>query len=144
MLVFVMIFSTSVIAYASDKTAPYGNIELEDAYSRIVTYANEAKMKYANVSKDTLKQYGAVSENTAREMAEGVAKANNADVAAGISGIAGPTGGTEDKPVGMVCFGFYIDGKVFSDTKHFGNIGRNNVRDESVEYVLDVLIKELS
>ena len=89
-------------------------------------------------------QYGAVSENTAREMAEGVAKANNADVAAGISGIAGPTGGTEDKPVGMVCFGFYIDGKVFSDTKHFGNIGRNNVRDESVEYVLDVLIKELS
>lgn len=79
----------------------------------IVTYANEAKMKYANVSKDTLKQYGAVSENTAREMAEGVAKANNADVAAGISGIAGPTGGTEDKPVGMVCFGFYIDGKVF-------------------------------
>ena len=99
----------------------------------IVTYANEAKMKYANVSKDTLKQYG-----------EGVAKANNADVAAGISGIAGPTGGTEDKPVGMVCFGFYIDGKVFSDTKHFGNIGRNNVRDESVEYVLDVLIKELS
>ena len=98
----------------------------------------------ANVSKDTLKQYGAVSENTAREMAEGVAKANNADVAAGISGIAGPTGGTEDKPVGMVCFGFYIDGKVFSDTKHFGNIGRNNVRDESVEYVLDVLIKELS
>ena len=56
----------------------------------IVTYANEAKMKYANVSKDTLKQYGAVSENTAREMAEGVAKANNADVAAGISGIAGP------------------------------------------------------
>ena len=110
----------------------------------IVTYANEAKMKYANVSKDTMKQYGAVSENTAREMAEGVAKANNADVAAGISGIAGPTGGTEDKPVGMVCFGFYIDGKVFSDTKHFGNIGRNNVRDESVEYVLDVLIKELS
>ena len=131
----------------------------------IVTYANEAKMKYANVSKDTLKQYGAVSENTAREMAEGVAKANNADVAAGISGIAGPTGGTEDKPVGMVCFGFYIDGKVFSDTKHFGNIGRNkwvnlkqknvrivkkkinrkvNKRVKSVEYVLDVLIKELS
>ena len=67
-----------------------------------------------------------------------------ANVAAGISGIAGPTGGTEDKPVGMVCFGFYIDGKVFSDTKHFGNIGRNNVRNESVEYVLDVLIKELS
>ena len=115
--------------------------------ARIVDVPDASKVLNASIvtyAKDTLKQYGAVSENTAREMAEGVAKANNADVAAGISGIAGPTGGTEDKPVGMVCFGFYIDGKVFSDTKHFGNIGRNNVRDESVEYVLDVLIKELS
>lgn len=109
----------------------------------IVTYANEAKMKYANVSEETLKNYGAVSENTAREMAQGVAKANNAEIAAGISGIAGPTGGTKDKPVGTVCFGFYINGRVFSDTVDFGNIGRNNVREESVEHVLDVLIKEL-
>ena len=58
-----------------------------------VTYANEAKIKYANVSGETLDKYGAVSEQTAGEMAEGAAKANNADVAVGISGIAGPTGG---------------------------------------------------
>ena len=108
-----------------------------------VTYANEAKMKYANVSGDTLDKYGAVSEQTAGEMAEGTAKANNADVAVGISGIAGPTGGTEDKPVGTVCFGYYVAGKLFTETVHFGNLGRNNVRRKSVEHVTDVIINEL-
>ena len=108
-----------------------------------VTYANEAKMKYANVSGDTLDKYGAVSEQTAGEMAEGTAKANNADVAVGISGIAGPTGGTEEKPVGTVCFGYYVAGKLFTETVHFGNLGRNNVRRKSVEHVTDVIINEL-
>lgn len=108
-----------------------------------VTYANEAKMKYANVSGDTLDKYGAVSEQTAGEMAAGTAKANNADVAVGISGIAGPTGGTEEKPVGTVCFGYYVAGKLFTETVHFGNLGRNNVRRKSVEHVTDVIINEL-
>jgi len=108
-----------------------------------VTYANEAKIKYANVSGDTLDKYGAVSEQTAGEMAEGTAKANNADVAVGISGIAGPTGGTEEKPVGTVCFGYYVAGKLFTETVHFGNLGRNNVRRKSVEHVTDVIINEL-
>lgn len=108
-----------------------------------VTYANEAKIKYANVSGETLDTYGAVSEQTAGEMAEGTARANNADVAVGISGIAGPTGGTEDKPVGTVCFGYYVAGKLFTETVHFGNLGRNNVRRKSVEHVTDVIINEL-
>lgn len=108
-----------------------------------VTYANEAKIKYANVSGETLDKYGAVSEQTAGEMAEGAAKANNADVAVGISGIAGPTGGTEDKPVGTVCFGYYVAGKLFTETVHFGNLGRNNVRRKSVEHITDVIINEL-
>ncbi len=108
-----------------------------------VTYANEAKIKYANVSGETLDKYGAVSEQTAGEMAEGTANANNADVAVGISGIAGPTGGTEDKPVGTVCFGYYVAGKLFTETVHFGNLGRNNVRRKSVEHVTDVIINEL-
>lgn len=108
-----------------------------------VTYANEAKMKYANVSGDTLDKYGAVSEQTAGEMAAGTAKANNADVAVGISGIAGPTGGTEEKPVGTVCFGYYVAGKLFTETVHFGNLGRNNVRRKIVEHVTDVIINEL-
>ena len=67
-----------------------------------VTYANAAKMKYVNVSKETLDTLGAVSEQTAKEMAEGVAKANQANVGVGITGIAGPTGGTVEKPVGTV------------------------------------------
>lgn len=108
-----------------------------------VTYANEAKVKYANVNQRTLDIYGAVSEQTAKEMAEGTAKANNADVAVGISGIAGPTGGTAKKPIGTVCFGYYIGGRVFAETVVFPDEGRNKVRDLSVEHVLDVLINEL-
>lgn len=68
-------------------------------------------MKYVNVSKETLDTLGAVSEQTAKEMAEGVAKANQANVGVGITGIAGPTGGTVEKPVGTVCFGYTINGE---------------------------------
>ena len=109
-----------------------------------ITYSNEAKMKYVGVLSKTLYTHGAVSEETACEMAVGAASSTGANVSAGISGIAGPGGGTDEKPVGTVCFGFYIDGKKTTVTKHFGNIGRDNVRDESVNFVLDFLIDELS
>ena len=109
----------------------------------IVTYSNEAKMHYLNVSASTLEQYGAVSEETAYEMAKGIANANQAEVGVGVTGIAGPGGGTKEKPVGMVCFGFYINGKVTTVTKQFGEIGRNEVRDASVEFVLDKLLEML-
>lgn len=109
-----------------------------------ITYANEAKMKYAKVEAETLEKYGAVSEQTAGEMAEGTAKANEADVAVGISGIAGPGGGTKEKPVGTVCFGYYIDGKMYTETVQFSDVGRNKVRDMSVEHVLDFLLEKLS
>lgn len=109
-----------------------------------ITYSNEAKIKYANVSKETLDKYGAVSEQTAGEMAEGTAKANSAEVAVGISGIAGPTGGTKEKPVGTVCFGYYINGTVMTETVYFPDEGRNAVRDMSVEHAIDRLILELS
>lgn len=68
----------------------------------IVTYSNEAKMHYLGVKKETLDKFGAVSENTALEMSAGVKKANNADIGVGITGIAGPEGGTPEKPVGLV------------------------------------------
>lgn len=109
-----------------------------------VTYANDAKIKYLNVSQDTISKYGVVSENVALEMATGVAKKNNAEVGVGISGIAGPGGATANKPVGMVCFGFYINGKTYSETVQFGSIGRNSVRDSSVDFVYKTLIKLLS
>ena len=109
-----------------------------------VTYANEAKVKYAHVKEETLRRFGAVSEDTAREMAAGVAMETGAEVGIGISGIAGPDGGTAEKPVGTVCFGFYINGKCSSCTCLFENLSRTEVRESAVRFVfksLSVLLK---
>ena len=76
-------------------------------------------------------------------MAQGVAKTANSEVGVGVTGIAGPTGATETKPVGMVCFGFCINGEVTTVTKYFGNIGRNIVRKSSVDFVMTQLLKLL-
>lgn len=76
-----------------------------------VTYSNEAKERLVHVSHETLERYGAVSEETAREMAAGAAKAAGADAALSATGIAGPGGGTEEKPVGLVYVGCYLNGK---------------------------------
>ena len=76
-----------------------------------VTYSNEAKERLVGVSHETLEKYGAVSPQTAREMAEGAAKAAGADAALSATGIAGPGGGTEEKPVGLVYVGCYLNGK---------------------------------
>lgn len=108
-----------------------------------VTYANEAKIRYLQVAPDTIAEYGVVSEPVAGQMACGVAKAAGAQVGVGISGIAGPSGGTAIKPVGMVCFGFWVNGKLCTETVQFGNIGRNAVRQAGVEYVYDTLLKLL-
>ena len=109
----------------------------------VVTYANEAKIKYLGVKPETIECYGVVSEPVAGQMAEGVAKAQNAQVGVGVSGIAGPTGGTATKPVGMVCFGFYVDGKVTTVTKQFGDLGRNVVREAATEFVFETLVQLL-
>lgn len=109
-----------------------------------VTYANEAKIKYLGVSPETIVKYGVVSEEVALEMAAGVAKETGAEVGIAVSGIAGPGGGTEKKPVGMVCFGFYVDGKITTKTCQFGNPGRNEVRALSTEYALQTVLKLLA
>lgn len=109
----------------------------------VVTYANDAKVKYANVSPEAIKEHGVVSEIVAAEMAKGIALSNNAEVGVSTTGIAGPTGGTPNKPVGMVCFGFYICGKIHTFTEYFGDIGRNNVRRASVQFVFDKLLELL-
>ena len=105
-----------------------------------VTYANEAKTKLLGVSEKTILEKGVVSEQVAAEMANGVAGKAKSEIGAGITGVAGPTGGTEKKPVGMVCFGFCINGKTVTKTKLFGEIGRNHVRKSSVEFVFQTLI----
>lgn len=83
------------------------DISGSSAYIRenIVTYSNEAKVKYLGVKQETLEQYGAVSEQTAKEMANGLVIQTNSDYAVVTTGIAGPTGGTDEKPVGLMYIG---------------------------------------
>ena len=84
-----------------------------------ITYANEAKHKLLGVKEETLKAYGAVSEQTAYEMALGAAKAADAKVSLAVTGIAGPGGGTPEKPVGLIFVSCYIRGNVFVRECHF-------------------------
>lgn len=96
-----------------------------------VTYANEAKEKYLGVQSETLQKFGAVSEETAKEMAEGAALRTGADTAIAVTGIAGPGGGTDEKPVGLVYIGVYVKGKTKVIRYHLkGN--RQKVRDYAV------------
>ncbi len=106
-----------------------------------VTYANEAKIRLLGVKADTILSNGVVSEEVAYEMAQGVSKVSGAQIGVGITGIAGPGGATEKKPVGMVCFGFCINGKTVTYTEQFGEIGRNQVRKSSVEFVFKTLLE---
>lgn len=84
-----------------------------------VTYSNEAKITRLMVKKDTLQKYGAVSSQTAIEMAEGIAKHLGADIGISTTGVAGPTGGDEKKPIGLVYFGVYYKGDTYSFSKNF-------------------------
>ncbi len=108
-----------------------------------VTYANEAKVELINVNPETIENYGVVSEQVAGEMCKGVAEKAHSEVGVGVTGVAGPTGGTAKKPVGMVCFGFYVLGNVTTRTIQFGNIGRNEVRAKSVDFVFNTLAELL-
>ena len=107
-----------------------------------ITYSNEAKQKILGVKAETLEQYGAVSEETAREMAQGCAKKAEVDIAVGITGIAGPTGGTEEKPVGLVYMGCYYKNE--AKVKKFIFSGdRLQVRQQSVEEALKFILERL-
>ncbi|PNV59716.1 competence/damage-inducible protein A [Clostridium sp. chh4-2] len=103
-----------------------------------ITYSNKAKRKILDVSKSTLKKYGAVSEQTAKEMAMGGAFATDADICIAITGLAGPDGATDEKPVGLVYIASYLKDKVSVEEYHFkGN--RNKIREQSVVKALDLL-----
>lgn len=103
-----------------------------------VTYSNKAKRKHLDVSKNTLKKYGAVSKETAKEMAIGGAFATDSDLCVAITGLAGPDGGTEEKPVGMVYMACCLGGKVTVEKYQFkGN--RQKIREQSVVRALDLV-----
>ena len=112
---------------------------LNQAY---VTYANEAKKSMVGVRSETLEAYGAVSEQTAKEMAEGGAKAAKADACLAVTGIAGPDGGSEEKPVGLVYVGCYVNGNTVVERNVFAG-SRREVREQSVEAALRLLKKQL-
>lgn len=103
-----------------------------------VTYSNEAKHNRLGVNNDILNKYGAVSEETAREMAIGIAKTANTDVSIVTTGIAGPEGGTLEKPVGLVFIGVYVQGKVTIQKCLFKG-DRNKVRLQATITGLDML-----
>lgn len=104
----------------------------------IVTYSNNSKISLLSVSPETLEKLGAVSEETAREMAIGALNASNADIAVSTTGIAGP-GGSEFKPEGRVCFGIASQTGVKTQTVEFGALGRDAVRNASVNHALKLL-----
>lgn len=107
-----------------------------------VTYSNDAKMRRLNVKKETLDKFGAVSEQTALEMVQGIVKSSNADIGISVTGIAGPEGGTAEKPVGLVYVGLYIKGKTMVRKFNFpGN--REKIQNRTVMNALDWLRREL-
>lgn len=107
-----------------------------------ITYSNEAKEKLLHVSHDTLEKYGAVSSQTATEMAVGAIKAANANISVISTGIAGPDGGTAEKPVGLVYIACCFDKEVTVE-KHVFNGNRTEVRNASVEAALQLVIRTI-
>jgi nicotinamide-nucleotide amidase len=115
-----------------------------DVFDRgFVTYSNDAKQEMIGVSPQTLADFGAVSTQTALEMASGAVVNSRARLTVSITGIAGP-GGTGTKPEGLVCFATCLAGQApKAEQVTFGAIGRANVRQASVQHALAMLIKEL-
>jgi nicotinamide-nucleotide amidase len=108
-----------------------------------VTYANQAKHALLGVPEDLLREQGAVSEATARAMAEGALRASGAQVAVAVTGVAGPGGGTPAKPVGTVCFGWALrDRPAESACRHFPG-DRAAIRQASVVAALEGLIERV-
>jgi nicotinamide-nucleotide amidase len=108
-----------------------------------VTYSNEAKIEMLGVDAALIERYGAVSEEVARAMADGALRASRAQIAVSITGIAGPSGGTADKPVGMVCLAWAVqDAATQSVTEHFGG-DRAAVREAASQCALRGVIERL-
>lgn len=107
-----------------------------------VTYSNEAKMRTLDVKKETLDSFGAVSEEIASEMAKGIANRAGADIGLVTTGIAGPGGGTKEKPVGLVYIGLYYRGNV-NTFRYVFNGNRENVRTRATLTALDLLRREI-
>ena len=108
-----------------------------------VTYSNSAKSEDINVSQELIAQHGAVSDQVARAMAIGAKQSSNSDIALSITGIAGPTGGSVEKPVGTVCFAWILaNNAIYSETKLFSG-NRRDIRAQACEFSLKRLLELL-
>jgi len=111
--------------------------------SAFVTYSNQSKVMMLGVSSETIDQYGAVSEQTATEMAYGVINNSQAQISASITGIAGPSGGTEAKPVGTVCMAWATNmGDIFQSTCQFEG-DREEIRQQATIAMMKGLLSKL-
>ena len=108
----------------------------------VCSYANEVKMRVLGVRKDTLDTAGAVSPEVAEQMAAGVARALGADIGVGITGVAGPGGGTEDKPVGLVYISVWYKGQHFTREMRSSN-GRDRIRMQAASTALDLIRRKV-
>jgi len=108
-----------------------------------VTYSNEAKMDMLSVPEDLLREHGAVSEPTAKAMARGALANSQAGISVSVTGIAGPGGGSDEKPVGLVHFGLATATDLIHDVQIFKNHNRQQVRALTVDHALSMLIKRL-
>jgi nicotinamide-nucleotide amidase len=107
-----------------------------------VTYSDESKQELLGVRAETLRAHGAVSEETAREMARGALERSRATVAVSITGVAGPTGGTPEKPVGTVCFAWARGAELRAETRRFAG-DRESIRRQSVILALEGVMRAL-
>ena len=107
-----------------------------------VTYSNAAKTELLGVDPQLIESNGAVSEAVVRAMAEGAVRHSRARVAVAVTGVAGPSGGSKDKPVGTVWFGFMVDGRLTSETRRFKG-DRAQVRADTVVHALEGLLLRL-
>jgi nicotinamide-nucleotide amidase len=109
-----------------------------------VTYSNKAKMEMLGVRKATLDRHGAVSEETALEMAAGALEHSRASIALAVTGIAGPDGGSAEKPVGLVWFGIAVEGQApRAEKRQFENRGRDYIRKQTIRTALELGIEAL-
>ena len=108
-----------------------------------ISYSNESKINMLHVNPQSIELFGAVSEKVANEMAMGAGQNSQSDLAISVTGIAGPSGGSPEKPVGMVCFGFYVNGNVSTITQFFSGV-RSEIVSESVAFALKELTLKLN
>ena len=120
---------TSVSGYSA---MPYGGF---------VTYSNRAKTAMIDVPQALIEQHGAVSEPVARAMAEGALRRAGVDLAISVTGVAGPGGGSDQKPIGLVHFGLATPDHTIHHRERFGDLGRDMIRQETVRVALEMILE---